>query len=102
VFAPERKSSTGPNALTSRGDLRLKTGPGRTGRGRLPWCDRARPKMKAKVGTKELNDQPRAAAGSHRPPRRGAHDTRGDLRLAHRRLRHRRLEGRHGGDWKSL
>src|SRR5215469_2723446 len=42
------------------------------------------------------DDQSRAAHAQHQSARRGARDGLRDLRLVHRRLRHRRSEGRQG------
>ena len=51
-----------PNALTCRGELRLKLGQSRTGRGRLPRGDRARTKDAGEGLGAARDDESRAAA----------------------------------------
>jgi four helix bundle protein len=80
-----------PNTLMPRRTA-AQTRPGRTGSGRLPRCDRTRPKDAGKGLGAARNDESRPAARIGRPSRRSAHDARGDLQLVHRRLRHRRFE----------
>lgn len=58
--------------------------------------DRGRAATKREVLEASRNDEPRAVAARHRPPRRGARDARRGLRLVHRRLRHRRSQRREG------
>jgi tetratricopeptide (TPR) repeat protein len=83
-----------PEMLRLRGELRLKQG--QTELAEAGFCEAIAlaQKIGAKAWELRANDEPRAIIRQPRKACRGAHDTRRDLRLVHRRLRHRRLEGR--------
>ena len=64
--------------------------------------DQSCPASEREVSGIARNDEPRPPSPTSGMPRRGARNARRDLQLVHRRLRHRRPEGRQGAAGRAL
>ena len=85
-----------PNALTCRGELRLKLGQTELAEADFREAIALAQKMQAKAWELRATISLARLLAIARPSRRSAHDARRDLQLVHRRLRHRRSERRQG------